>query len=150
MRGRRVEEKSRPNEGILLSLRNAVVAALLSGPILGLLVLIHYDDWMAGLMTVIIMVLIVFSLFGGSTVTKHLLLRLIMRREGCTPWRYARFLDHTSRLVFLRKVGGGYIFLHRYLQEYFADLPRTRPDRPLPDELRPSFIVQDTLPDAQP
>ncbi|MGB3713944.1 MAG: NACHT domain-containing protein [Candidatus Promineifilaceae bacterium] len=149
MRGRRVEEKSRPNEGILLSLRNAVVAALFMGPVLGVLVLIYYD-WIAGLITAVIMVLIVFSLFGGSTVTKHLLLRLILRREGCTPWRYARFLDHTSRLVFLRKVGGGYIFLHRYLQEYFAGLQRARPDLPLQDELKPSFIVQDTLPDAQP
>jgi hypothetical protein len=148
MRGRRVEEKSRPNEGILLSLRNAVVAAMFMGPVLGVLVFIYFD-WIAGLITVLIMVLIVFSLFGGSTVTKHLLLRLILRREGCTPWRYARFLDHTSRLVFLRKVGGGYIFLHRYLQEYFASLPKTRPEQPLQEELKSSYLVQDTLPDAQ-
>jgi hypothetical protein len=149
MRGRRVEEKSRPNEGILLSLRNAVVASLLTGPILGVLVWRFYD-WKAGLITVLIMVLITFSLFGGSTLTKHLLLRLIMRRIGCTPWRYARFLDHTSRLVFLRKVGGGYIYLHRYLQEYFASLPESHPEQPQQEELEPRFIVRDTLPDTQP
>jgi hypothetical protein len=38
------------------------------------------------------------------------------------PWRYACFLDYAAGLVFLRRVGGGYIFLHRQLQGYFASL----------------------------
>jgi hypothetical protein len=33
-----------------------------------------------------------------------------------------RFLDYATEPIFLRKVGGGYIFVHRLLQEYFADL----------------------------
>ncbi len=39
------------------------------------------------------------------------------------PWRYARFLDYAAERLFLRKVGGGYIFVHRLLLEYFASLP---------------------------
>ena len=31
-----------------------------------------------------------------------------------------RFLDYAVKLVFLRKVGGGYIFIHRLLLEHFA------------------------------
>ena len=27
-----------------------------------------------------------------------------------------------ARCIFLQKVGGGYIFIHRYLQEHFAEL----------------------------
>jgi len=150
IRGRRLEEKSRPNEGILLSLRNAVVAALLLGPVLGAFVKYYYDSWSDGLITAAIMILIVFSLFGGSTVTKHLLVRVILRREDCNPWRYARFLDHTSRLVFLRKVGGGYIYLHRYLQDYFASLSTELPRKPHQEEPIPAFISQDTLPDVSP
>jgi hypothetical protein len=38
------------------------------------------------------------------------------------PLRYVRFLDHAARLNLLHKVGGGYIFIHRSLQEYFAPL----------------------------
>jgi hypothetical protein len=38
------------------------------------------------------------------------------------PWNYARFLDHASEHMFLRKVGGGYIFVHRLLLEHFAAL----------------------------
>jgi len=149
MRGCRVEEKSRPNEGIILSLRNAVAAALLSGPVLGALVWLIYD-WKAGLITALIMVFIVFSLFGGSTITKHLLVRVILRWEDCNPWRYAQFLDHASRLVFVRKVGGGYIYLHRYLQEYFAGLSADSPVQPYQEESQPSLFVQDTLPDTTP
>jgi len=42
--------------------------------------------------------------------------------KGEAPWNYARFLDYAARRVFLRKVGGGYIFVHRLLMDYFAAL----------------------------
>jgi hypothetical protein len=41
-------------------------------------------------------------------------------RNGSTPWNYARFLDHATDRILLRKVGGGYTFIHRMLLEYFA------------------------------
>lgn len=149
MRGSRVEEKNRPNEGILLSLRNAIVAALLIGPVLGALVWSYYG-WKDGLIMALITILTVFSLLGGSTVTKHLLLRSLLRRERHTPWRYARFLDHASRLVFLRKVGGGYIFMHRSLQDYFASLATAPPSRPMQEVSLTDFVIQDTLPGTNP
>jgi hypothetical protein len=31
-------------------------------------------------------------------------------------------LDYAAERIFLRKVGGGYIFIHRMLMEYFAAL----------------------------
>jgi hypothetical protein len=43
-------------------------------------------------------------------------------RNGSAPLRYARFLDYAAGRIFLRKVGGGYIFVHRLLLEYFASL----------------------------
>jgi hypothetical protein len=42
------------------------------------------------------------------------------RRGDCG--QYIRFLDYAAERVFLRKVGGGYIFTHRLLMEYFATL----------------------------
>jgi hypothetical protein len=32
------------------------------------------------------------------------------------------FLDYAAKRIFLHKVGGGYIFVHRLLQDYFAGL----------------------------
>lgn len=36
------------------------------------------------------------------------------------PWRYVDFLDFAAQRILLRKVGGGYIFIHRMLLDYFA------------------------------
>jgi hypothetical protein len=47
-------------------------------------------------------------------------MRLMVIRNGSTPRNYVRFLDHASDRILLRKVGGGYVFLHRMLMEYFA------------------------------
>jgi hypothetical protein len=32
------------------------------------------------------------------------------------------FLDHHVDSIFLRRVGGGYIFVHRLLMEHFAEM----------------------------
>ena len=45
-----------------------------------------------------------------------------MWRNDYAPWNYVRFLDYAAERVFLRQVGGGYIFTHRLLMEYFASL----------------------------
>jgi hypothetical protein len=60
---------------------------------------------------------------GGSAVIKHYALRLILWLNGYTPFNFIKFLDHCTRLILLKKVGGGYIFIHRMLLEYFAYLP---------------------------
>ena len=40
-----------------------------------------------------------------------------------TSLNFIKFLDHCAKLILLKKVGGGYIFIHRMLLDYFADLP---------------------------
>lgn len=62
-----------------------------------------------------------FIAVGGRRVLKHALLRLILAINGVIPlWRYDHFLDYAVSLGILRRVGGGYMFRHRYLLEYFA------------------------------
>lgn len=60
--------------------------------------------------------------FGGSTCLSHDTLRFVLWRTNAIPLRYARFLDYAAERIFLRKVGGGYIFVHHRLLEYFAAL----------------------------
>jgi hypothetical protein len=60
---------------------------------------------------------------GASAVIKHYVLRLILWWKGYTPFHFIKFLDYCAKLILLKKVGGGYIFIHRMLLEYFADLP---------------------------
>jgi hypothetical protein len=59
---------------------------------------------------------------GGMAVVHHVTLLFIFRRNGDIPPDYLRFLDYAADRIFLRKVGGGYIFIHRMLMEYFAVL----------------------------
>lgn len=62
-------------------------------------------------------------IFGGTdTLIKHLLLRFMLWDNGDIPANYAKVLDHATNLILLRKVGGGYIFVHRYLLEHFAEI----------------------------
>jgi hypothetical protein len=56
----------------------------------------------------------------------HFTLRCILWRSGYIPWNYARFLDYASDRIFLQKVGGGYVFIHRLLLEHFARMKPTR------------------------
>jgi hypothetical protein len=68
-------------------------------------------------------VAIVFTLwYSGPDVIQHYVLRLILYYKGYTPWNYAHFLDYATERILLNKVGGGYIFKHRFLMEYFASL----------------------------
>jgi hypothetical protein len=63
---------------------------------------------------------------GGSAWLKHYVLRFLLWRNDYAPLNYIRFLDYAAERVFLRKVGGGYIFTHRLLMEYFATLEPTK------------------------
>jgi serine/threonine protein kinase len=56
----------------------------------------------------------------GIGLLKYLVLRLLLRVSGKTPWNYSRFLDYAASHILLRKVGNGYTFIHRLMLEYFA------------------------------
>ena len=60
--------------------------------------------------------------YGFNAFIKHFLLRYILYQQGNIPWDLVPFLDHAAECILLRKVGGGYIFIHRMLMDYFAEL----------------------------
>ena len=62
---------------------------------------------------------------GGLAWIQHWMLRALLWRYDYAPFRYVRFLEHAKALLFLRRVGGGYIFVHRMLMEHFAGLEKT-------------------------
>jgi len=59
---------------------------------------------------------------GGMFALKHFVLRLFLWKSGSAPLHYVAFLAQARDLLFLRQVGGGYIFVHRLLREYFVSL----------------------------
>ena len=57
---------------------------------------------------------------------QHHILRFLLWRKDYAPLNYVSFLDYAAGRVFLYKVGGGYIFIHRLLMEHFATLGPVR------------------------
>jgi hypothetical protein len=53
-------------------------------------------------------------------------LRLLLWRSGVFPRDIAAFCDSCAERILLRRVGGGWIFVHRMLLEYFAELEEGR------------------------
>ncbi len=106
-----------PNQGIWQSAKHGFFFAFFGGIGLGLTAAaLNYIPivwgtfgWLFG-----------WSLGGGEACIKHGILRLLLWRSGVMPWNYARFLDWATERIFLQKVGGGYIFVHRLLLEHFA------------------------------
>ncbi len=61
-------------------------------------------------------------LYGGWDWLRHYTLRMLLWRAGVMPWNYVGLLDEAARHILLRKVGGGYTFIHRLFQNYVASL----------------------------
>lgn len=121
LRGSELEVKISPNQGIWRSARNFSAIGILSGLFFGLnsgLIFGSFFGAIGGLTFGLISGLIV----GGAACIQHCILRFNLYRKGYSPWNYARFLDYAANRLFLQKVGGGYIFVHRMLLEHCASM----------------------------
>ncbi len=138
--GAEVENKVAPNQGVWQSARNAIiiglVVALAAGLPIGVVSGLAWSErpgqleaLEVGIVTGVTIGLafgIAISLFfGGFAVIQHFVLRLILYNNEHIPANYVDFLDYATARIFLRKVGGGYIFVHRLLLEHFVSIPRT-------------------------
>ena len=116
---KRPEVRNRPNEGMRIAGRNglkaAVVVAVPAMILTGLTVNIA-----SGLYTGIMLGLFAGVIHGFNDVGKHGVVRLLLWREGRAPLNYIRLLDCAADCALLQRVGGGYTFRHRLLQDYFA------------------------------
>lgn len=125
-----VESRRSPNQGTLRSLKMTLATGLIAAVIVKLLMSIRRsgpssseDAFFASL--VALFCGLIFGLIAGGLFSiKHFALRLLLGLNRFAPFRYVRFLDYAVERLFLRKVGGGYIFIHRMLLEYFASLPK--------------------------
>ncbi|WP_242047313.1 hypothetical protein [Trichormus variabilis] len=65
---------------------------------------------------------LVSGLISGRVCIEHFTLRLILYCNGYIPWNYARFLDYCTERMLLQRVGGRYRFIHKLLQDHFAQM----------------------------
>jgi DNA polymerase III delta prime subunit len=133
--GSEVETKTVPNQGIWRSLINAGLTGLGFGMAIGLcaelgFVLMGISDTCK--LLAVLLVALGFGGLGslvseaGKACLRHVTLRLVLFCQGFIPWNYAHFLDCAVESIFLQKVGGAYIFMHRTLMEHFSQMEPTR------------------------
>jgi hypothetical protein len=138
-----IETTTVPNQGIRRSAFNGIriglAFGLVSGLVIGWLVAMvsgRLVGLLIGLAVGLAFGLLAAGRNGGVACLKHVILRLALICNHSTPWNYVRFLDHAASRLLLRKVGGGYTFVHRLLLEHFAARyvePSTadvKPDKP--------------------
>ncbi|NER53036.1 MAG: hypothetical protein F6J92_41660 [Symploca sp. SIO1A3] len=120
---------------LILGLIEALILGLIAGLIVGLSTRLNGDNLelvsSAALIIIGLVVGLIMGLIagltaglrsGGEACIQHFTLRLILCRNNYIPWNYARFLNYATECIFLQKVGGGYIFIHRMLMEHFAQM----------------------------
>lgn len=160
--GREISTKTSPNQGISRSARLGTISALVStllvtlvqsvdvpgfhnvvapppspgtpttyfyavarGPRVGLLIGALGLALVAGTFS--------FLKYGGRACIQHMLLRVTLRHDRLVPPHFVQFLEYAADRIFLRKVGGGYMFMHRLLQDYFTTLHRDLNPRAMDD-----------------
>ncbi len=121
-----VDKRPQAGMGVRASLRNSLRMTLLAALFFGLPTLFIDrtvgSDYIWLLVSLINILPPTFSWFGGLAWCQHMALRLVIAQQRWLPWRLVPWLDSMVAVGVLRRVGGGYIFLHRSLLEYFAEL----------------------------
>ena len=127
--------RAQPNQGITMSFRNAMIGALVFGMSFGICGAVL--SWLGyglsggqgggiaaasvdGLVALSIGGLIGGLNRGGAAFLKHYALRFVLQFRGMLPKRLIQELDLCASMNFLKKVGGGYMFAHGFLMEYFS------------------------------
>jgi|GEM_PF-5023585 len=145
--GKAIDLKTLPNQGIRQSWKNFIriglaysvltlvsfagaVAIFVPSEILTLVLQNRTTGWLGmtlivGLVIPSIGLLVALSR-GGYAVVQHSTLRFFLWREKSTLRNISRFMDYSSEHLLTRKVGGGYIFIHRMLLEHFANSEKAK------------------------
>jgi hypothetical protein len=136
-----VEGKTRPNHGMWLSARNAMLSGALAliGCAAGVLAgwVVRRAGWLGAvrflgadlspgrsllLATICWFVPLAALRFGSLDLLKHAVLRILLTGQDLCPLRFPRFLEHVTRRGLLRRAGGSYLFFHSTLMSYLGGL----------------------------
>jgi hypothetical protein len=122
-----LETSAWPNQGIWLSARSALIGLLLAGIGAGGFVLIVQlllrgqgieIGPLFSLYCGLVPGLVAGYILGGGNTINHIVLRILLWQQGSTPRDFVTFLNEAARHILLFRVGGGYIFTHRLLQDH--------------------------------
>ncbi len=121
-----IDQKLRPNEGMRNTVKSTFTVLLLMVVPVGLLLWLA-TSWAGnqGVRFVFfwanLALPFAFFYFGGLALMQHASLRLWLWWQGVLPRPLVAWLDDMTTHLLLLRVGGGWVFIHRALLEYFAE-----------------------------
>lgn len=147
MSGDLVNRKTRPNQGVWLSGLSFVkvwfmywFASFLMASLIRGIFFVAGDpvsftwgdaikrDWFIVALVLLPLISIGLGLInGGKYFLEHWAVRTSLFFSGKIPFRLEAFLDQMRHVNFLRRVGGGYVFVHPLLQTHFSNLNNNKP-----------------------
>ncbi|MGD1699691.1 hypothetical protein [Dapis sp. BLCC M229] len=122
--GGEFNNKTYPNEGTWRILLNGVFFTVMILPITAILLLFSksINSGVTREIVSFVAIMLPYIILLGFTgsVIEHLILRTTFFLTKKAPWNYARFLNYSTEKMLLQRVGGGYRFIHRLLEERLA------------------------------
>lgn len=122
-----VSSKAAPNEGLLRTLRVSLKIGVILGLALFVARLIGVSivnsvghAFAIGASNGLFIGLGLAFLLGGISGLQHLILRFQLNRADKLPRNLQAFLEFSTKVAILQRVGGGYRFFHEYAQSYFV------------------------------
>jgi Effector-associated domain 7 len=130
-----IDKTSIPNERVWRSGKSGVLASLFYGGVaaicMGLAGLLFKmpegTPFRQDALTVVTLNIIIvttigtFLSYGGAAFIEHMAIRVLLYNHNLVPWKYKEFLEYCVDRILMRRVGGGYVFVHRMLLDHLAD-----------------------------
>jgi hypothetical protein len=110
--------RRKPGDGFRHSLRNALIGGAWCAALFILLDLAATGTIRIAGATAPALVTALFA--GGLYCIQNVAIRWRLSQTQLAPFKYVQFLDEACERVFLRRVDGGYMFVHRLLMEHLA------------------------------
>lgn len=133
-----VRLRTAPGQGVQLSWQNGRLVGLATGGLVAVSSLIAagvaqaagFDGALRGAVPWVVWASLYLGLgsglaFGALAAVQHRHLQTQLREADLIPDDLPRFLDYAAERNLLRKVGGGYSYVHALLQEYFSSRSAT-------------------------
>lgn len=105
------------NQALTRSLRNAAITTIVIWPFFA--VLFHLLTKIS-IVRFVPLALSQFLLAGGFFCIQNVAVRFYLSLHHDAPFSYAQFLQEGSELLIFRKIGSGYTFMHRVLQDHLS------------------------------
>gem|GEM_PF-1430491 len=113
--------KFSPNQGIHQAIKNLWLVILPFSVGVGVFLTVEDSSLYSGLTTGMVALLLGGLIFGGLVpIIQHYYVRFLLFASHRLPFRPVTFLTQATQLFLLRRVGGGYKFIHRLVLDHLA------------------------------